>query len=172
MRVAPFLQYQKYSPLAMKFYTLYIIIAFFALQTCRAQTAAHGGTSSKSAQAHPDHERDDVKKIDIHHVGERLRKEILYQQGKATYYSHKAHGRKTANGERHNKNAMICAHKTLPFGTLIRVVNEKNKKETVVRVNDRGPYVKGMVIDLSIGAARELGMLDDGVVPVSLYILE
>jgi len=155
----------------MKFNTLLIILLFFALQTCRAQTT-DDGTAMKSAQAHPDTERDEVKKIDIHHVGERLRKEVLYEQGKATYYSARSHGHKTANGERHDKNAMICAHKKLPFGTLIRVVNEKNKKEVVVRVNDRGPFGKGMVIDLSYGAAKELGMLADGVVPVSLYILE
>lgn len=141
------------------------------LQSCNAQTD-DGGVSQKSAQAHPDSECDSIRKIEIHHVGESLRKEVLYETGKATYYSAKAHGHKTASGERHDKNAMICAHKKLPFGTLIRVVNEKNKKEVVVRVNDRGPFGKGMVIDLSIGAAKELDMLAAGVVPVSLYVLE
>lgn len=155
----------------MKFYTLFILLSFFALQTCRAQVD-NGGVAEKSAQANPDSERDSVKKIDIHHVGERLRKEIMYEKGKATYYSQKAHGHRTASGERHDKNAMICAHKKLPFGTLVRVVNEKNKKEIVVRVNDRGPFGAGKIIDLSYGAARELSMLADGVVPVTLYILE
>lgn len=154
----------------MKFYIL-ILFTFLALQTCRAQVD-NGGVSEKSAQAHPDKERDSVKKIDIHHVGEKLRKEIMYEQGKGTYYSQKAHGHRTANGERHDKNAMVCAHKKLPFGTLVRVVNEKNKKEVVVRVNDRGPFSAGKIIDLSYGAARELGMLADGVVQVTLYILE
>lgn len=154
----------------MKFYIL-ILFTFFALQTCRAQVD-NGGVAEKSAQAHPDKEHDNVKKIDIHHVGEKLRKEIMYEQGKGTYYSQKAHGHRTANGERHDKNAMVCAHKKLPFGTLVRVVNEKNKKEVVVRVNDRGPFSAGKIIDLSYGAARELGMLADGVVQVTLYILE
>lgn len=154
----------------MKFYIL-ILFTFLVLQTCRAQVD-NGGVSEKSAQAHPDKERDSVKKIDIHHVGEKLRKEIMYEQGKGTYYSQKAHGHRTANGERHDKNAMVCAHKKLPFGTLVRVVNEKNKKEVVVRVNDRGPFSAGKIIDLSYGAARELGMLADGVVQVTLYILE
>ncbi len=131
-----------------------------------------GGVAAKSAQAHPDRANDSVVKVDIHHVGERLRKEIEYEKGKATYYSARAHGHRTANGERHDKNASVCAHKRLPFGTLVRVVNEKNKKETVVRVNDRGPFGKGMVIDLSYAAAKDLGMLADGVVPVTLYILE
>jgi len=155
----------------MKCFSIFILSLFLALQTCSAQVN-DDGTAEKSAQAHPDTERDEIKKIDIHHVGERLRKEILYETGKGTYYSQRAHGHKTANGERHDKNAMICAHKKLPFGTLIRVVNEKNKKEVVVRVNDRGPFGKGLVIDLSYGAAKELGMLADGVVPVSLFILE
>lgn len=153
----------------MKFYSLFIILSFFALQICRAQTV-DDGVSQKSAQAHPDTKKDSVKKLDIHHVGERLRKEILLEKGKATYYN--AHGRKTASGERFDKNAMTCAHKTLPFGTLVRVVNEVNKKETVVRVNDRGPFGKGMVIDLSVAAAKEIGLITAGVVQVSLYVLE
>lgn len=152
-------------------YTLFILLMMFGMQFCCAQTE-NGDVATKSAQANPDHANDSVAKIDIHHVGERLRKEIQYEKGKATYYSQRAHGHRTASGERHDKNAMICAHKKLPFGTLIRVLNEKNKKEVVVRVNDRGPFGKGLVIDLSYGAAKELGMLADGVVPVTLYVLE
>lgn len=153
----------------MKFYTLFILLFIFALQNCRAQTN-NGGTSQQSAQARPDTEHDSVKKIDIHYKGEPLRREVVYEKGKATYYL--AHGKRTASGEKHDKNAMVCAHKKLPFGTLVRVVNEKNKKEVVVRVNDRGPFGKGMVIDLSLAAAKEIDLVQEGVVPVTLYILE
>ena len=66
-------------------------------------------------------------------------------------------GRKTANGERMNPNAMTAAHKTLPFGTRVTVVNQRNGRQVVVRINDRGPFVKGRVIDLSPAAASALG---------------
>lgn len=154
----------------MKLYSLFFIIAFFALQTtCRAQVD-NGGTSDKSAQANPDTENEDIKKIDIKIKPEPKKVEVILETGKATYYN--AHGHKTASGERHDKNDFICAHKTLPFGTLVRVVNEKNKKEVIVRVNDRGPYGKGRVIDVSMAAAKELDMISSGVVPVTLYILK
>lgn len=154
----------------MKLYSLFFLLAFFALQiSCRAQVD-NGGTSDKSAQAVPDQENDNIKKIDIKIKPEPKKKEVVLETGSATYYN--AHGHKTASGEKHDKNDFICAHKTLPFGTLVRVVNEKNKKEVVVRVNDRGPYGKGRVIDLSMAAAKELDMIRSGVVPVTLYVLE
>jgi rare lipoprotein A len=88
--------------------------------------------------------------------------------GKATWYGGKHHGGPTASGERFNKNAMTAAHKTLPFGTRVRVTNLKNGKSVIVRINDRGPYAAGRVIDLSEAAAREIDMIDAGVAPVSL----
>ena len=137
-----------------------------------AQTQDDGGVAAQSAHARPDKNNDSVPKVDIHHVGERLHKEALYEKGIASYYSQKAHGHRTASGETHNKNAMVCAHRKLPFGTLLKVVNEKNGKNVVVKVNDRGPFGRGRIVDLSYGAAKELGMLADGVVQVSLYVLE
>ena len=92
-----------------------------------------------------------------------------FQTGKATYYGNRWHGRRTASGERYHKDSLTCAHRTAKFGTKLRVVNKKNGKEVVVRVNDRGPFGKGMVIDLSTAAARKLGMLADGVVMVDMY---
>lgn len=156
----------------MRYFTLFILLITAVLQSCNAQDDNKGNVAQQSAQARPDVERDSVKKIEIHYACDSVKAEKYYEKGKATYYSAKAHGRRTANGEKHDKNAMICAHKKLPFGTLIRVVNENNKKEVVVRVNDRGPFGKGMVIDLSIGAAKQLGMLAAGVVPVTLYVVE
>jgi rare lipoprotein A len=77
-----------------------------------------------------------------------------------------------ASGERYDKNGLFCAHKKLPFGTKIRVVNKKNGKEVVVLVKDRGPFAQGRVIDLSNKAAEQLDMLRAGVVPVELWIGE
>ena len=94
----------------------------------------------------------------------------LYETGDATYYSHRTHGRMMASGERYDKNGYFCAHKKLPFGTKIRVVNKRNNKEVVVVVKDRGPFAKGRVIDLSNKAAEDLNMLKAGVVPVELWI--
>ena len=96
----------------------------------------------------------------------------LYETGKATYYSARTHGRMMASGERYDKNGLFCAHKKLPFGTKIRVVNLKNGKEVIVVVKDRGPFAKGRVIDLSNKAAEALDMLSAGVVPVELYVLK
>lgn len=96
---------------------------------------------------------------------------VAQQKGKATFYTRKWDGKKTASGERLYNDSLVCAHKTHKFGTLLLVKNPANGKECVVKVIDRGPYVKGRIIDLSIRAARELGILNQGVavVEVSVY---
>jgi rare lipoprotein A len=76
----------------------------------------------------------------------------------ATYYGHEHAGRRTASGERFDPAAMTAAHRTLRFGTRVRVTNSRNGRSVVVRINDRGPFVKGYAIDLSSGAARAIGM--------------
>ena len=86
------------------------------------------------------------------------------QRGHASWYQH---GRRTANGEAFNPNGMTAAHRSLPFGTRVRVVNDKTGRSIVVRINDRGPFIGGRIIDLARGAARQLGM--GGVATVSLY---
>ena len=80
------------------------------------------------------------------------------QAGIASYYGPRFHGRRTASGERFNQNARTAAHRTLPFGARVRVDNLGNGRAVVVRVTDRGPFVRGRVIDLSAGAARQIGM--------------
>lgn len=75
-----------------------------------------------------------------------------------------------ASGERYDKNALFCAHRTLPFGTRLRIVNKKNNKAVEVVVKDRGPFSKGRLVDLSNKAAEVLGMLRDGVVPVEIWV--
>ena len=92
----------------------------------------------------------------------------VVQQGKASYYADKFQGRKTASGEIFRQGRRTAAHKTLPFGTKVKVVNLKNGRTVRVRINDRGPFVQGRIIDLSKRSARKLGMLRDGVTEVEL----
>src|SRR4051794_20932345 len=91
------------------------------------------------------------------------------QSGKARWYGRGFHGKLTANGERFNTNDLTAAHKTLPFGTKVRVTNERTGKSVVVRINDRGPYAHGRVIDLSKAAAEAVGI--SGVGKVALAAL-
>ena len=90
------------------------------------------------------------------------------QRGKASFYSRQATGARTSSGERLHHNDFTCAHRTHPFGTKLRVKNLNNGKEVVVRVNDRGPFGRGRIVDLSWGAAKALGMLSHGVVDVEI----
>jgi rare lipoprotein A len=92
-------------------------------------------------------------------------------KGLASWYGKGFHGRRTANGERYNQNALTAAHKSLPFGTRVRVTNINNGQSVVVRINDRGPFVGRRVIDLSAAAARAIGMVHSGVAPVRIEIL-
>ncbi len=92
--------------------------------------------------------------------------------GLASYYGPDFHGRRTANGSVYNMHEYTCAHKTLPFGTKIKVTNLNNNKSVVVKVTDRGPYRRGRVIDLSIAAAKDIDMLHKGVAPISFEIVK
>jgi rare lipoprotein A len=89
----------------------------------------------------------------------------------ASWYGGRFQGRKTASGERFDQNDLTAAHKRLKFGTRVRVTNERNGRSVVVRINDRGPYSRGRVIDLSRAAAERIEMIRAGVVPVSIEIL-
>jgi len=93
---------------------------------------------------------------------------VLQQQGEASYYADKFHGRKTATGETFSQNKLTAASRDLPLGTHVTVTNQENGKSVDVKVNDRGPYVDGRVIDLSKKAAEKLDMKDDGVAPVTV----
>lgn len=95
---------------------------------------------------------------------------LLYSQtvGIASYYANNLHGRKTASGSKYNKNEMTCAHKTFKFGTKLVVKNLKTNKEVVVVVNDRGPFVRGRIIDLSAQAAKEMGIYGKGLAKVEI----
>ncbi|WP_314739256.1 septal ring lytic transglycosylase RlpA family protein [Hoylesella pleuritidis] len=93
---------------------------------------------------------------------------LAQQRGKASFYSKRATGARTSSGERVHHDSLTCAHRTYPFGTLLRVRNLSNGKEVVVKVIDRGPFGRGRIIDLSWGAAQQLGMLAQGVTTVEI----
>lgn len=92
-------------------------------------------------------------------------------EGIASWYGPGFHGKKTSNGEIYDQNAFTAAHKTLPMNTILKVKNLKNKKEVVVRVNDRGPFVANRIIDLSNAAAYKIDMVNDGTAPVKLEVI-
>ena len=93
------------------------------------------------------------------------------EKGDASWYGRPFHGRKTASGERYNMHKLTAAHKTLPLETWVKVTNLANHREVTVRVNDRGPFVRGRIIDLSYAAANELGMVRAGTAPVRVVAL-
>lgn len=95
-----------------------------------------------------------------------------YKRGIASWYGPGFHGRRTANGERYNQHGLTAAHRYLPFGTKVRVTNLNNNRSVTVRINDRGPFVRGRIIDLSAGAANVIGLFGSGTAPVSIQILD
>lgn len=89
-------------------------------------------------------------------------------KGKASYYANKFHGRTTSSGDMYHRDSLTCAHRTLPFGTKLKVRNPRNNQEVVVEVNDRGPFCEGRVVDLSYAAAKQIGILHRGVARVEI----
>jgi len=97
---------------------------------------------------------------------------LLTLEGVASYYADEFHGRLTSNGETYDMNGLTAAHRTFPFGTKVRVTNLVNQLSVVVRINDRGPFKEGRIIDLSLGAARVIRSVGPGTVKVKLEVLE
>ncbi|MDA9554775.1 septal ring lytic transglycosylase RlpA family protein [Pelobium sp.] len=101
-----------------------------------------------------------------------FQQDTIHKTGKATYYAKKFEGRRTTSGERYHKDKFTAAHKTLPFGTVVKVTNLNNGKSVEVTINDRGPFGKGLMIDLSQAAAKEIGLYGKGIVPCKIsYVL-
>jgi rare lipoprotein A len=98
------------------------------------------------------------------------KKQTSIEKGKASFYANKFEGKRTANGEIYHHKNFTAAHKSLPFGTWVKVTNQNNKKSVIVRINDRGPFVKGRIIDLSKSAAKEIGNTNQGVFSVSVQV--
>lgn len=95
----------------------------------------------------------------------------IYDEGTASYYGAELAGNRTASGERFNPSALTAAHRTLPLGTKVRVTNQANGKSVVVRINDRGPFAKARIIDLSHGAAKEISMVRAGTARVTIELI-
>lgn len=98
--------------------------------------------------------------------------ENFVQVGLACYYNNKHHGKKTASGEIYDKHKFTAAHRTLPFGTYVKVTRLDNNKSVVVKINDRGPFGKGRIIDLSYAAAQKLDMIRKGIIKVKIEVVE
>ncbi len=97
---------------------------------------------------------------------------LLTLEGVASYYADDFHGKLTSNGEVFDMHGLTAAHRTLPFDSVVRVANLENNKSVVLRINDRGPFVDGRIIDLSLGAAKELDMVQKGTARVRIEVLE
>lgn len=133
----------------MKIKLKYLFIAFILLQSCSSLTRF--STSSQNGDSH-------------------RQANVFY--GLASYYSDEFEGRQTANGDIYNKNKLSAAHRTLGFGTMLKVRNLQNNLTTIVVVNDRGPFVQGRIIDLSRAAAEQIGMIEQGIVEVEVTIIK
>ena len=97
---------------------------------------------------------------------------LLTLEGIVSYYAHDFHGRQTSNGETYDMNGLTAAHRNFPFGTRVRVTNLENNKTVIVRVNDRGPFKEGRIMDLSLGAAKEIDLILNGTARVRLEVLD
>ena len=122
-----------------------------------------GGCATRAPSVPPTAEAPDAAQ------GERGDSWREIERGLASWYGGKFHGRRTASGETFDRNALTAAHKTLPFGALVRVRHAGTGKEVVVRITDRGPFVKGRIIDLSQAAAAAIGLTRAGVAPVVVF---
>ncbi|MEZ8284751.1 septal ring lytic transglycosylase RlpA family protein [Vibrio splendidus] len=130
-----------------KFHIIFTALILMILAGCTSTSAVGGSKTKDYAKSHA-------------------------LSGQASWYGDKFHGKLTASGETYNKNAYTAAHKTLPFGTIVRVTNTANDKSVDVKINDRGPYVKGRVIDLSHKAFSQVGDVKKGVAPVKIEIID
>lgn len=97
--------------------------------------------------------------------------DTVRRSGKASFYHDKFQGRTTSNGEQYDKNDFTAAHRTLPFNSIVHVQNKKNGKSVIVRINDRGPFTKSRIIDLSKSAAEKIDMVPFGIVPVTIRVM-
>ncbi len=136
---------------------LYILIVSAVISGCVPEPVYHSNQRNKRTVKRP-------QKDSITENGEPV-------TGIASFYADKFHGRKTANGEIFDQNKMTAAHRTYPFGTVVQVTSLANGKSVEVRINDRGPFVKGRIIDLSRSAAKEIGMIGAGTAKVEIRVI-
>ena len=147
-------------------WTLCLCVVFLMVTGCRSVSPAPPRDVPAAPQGYPKPYR----------VGKQWYQPIpdaegFRQRGTASWYGKKFHGRKTSNGETYDMYGVSAAHKTLPFGTVVRVHNLRNGRKLDIRINDRGPFVRGRIIDLSYGAANKLGVVGPGTAPVEIVVL-
>ena len=152
----------------IKHLALIIMLGLLAAQlsACAATNVSQKGHSSKSVSPCQPELSDKSYMVRGQRYTILASGDCYEEQGPGTWYGPKFHGRKTASGEKYNQNDLTAAHKTLPFGTLVEVTNPANNKTVVVRINDRGPFGYGAIIDLSRAAAKEINLLST--IPVSI----
>ena len=143
------------------------IVFFVLILSFLLGCASGSGYTTKGASKKPFHQK----------FGTVKSKQIDHQKGNSlymvtSYYGKKFHGKPTSNGETFDMKGLTAAHKTLPFGTVLKVTNEDNGKSVTVRINDRGPFVAGRDLDLSFGAAKKIEMITAGVKTLKVEILE
>ena len=157
----------------MKHEKQFFSLSFVAILITIALGASHNGSnfSGPATQFNPLYNSAEAALRS--REGSRTQKKALgpVTEGRASFYSDQFHGRKTANGETFNMDKLTAAHPFLPFGTRVRVTNLRNGKDVIVRINDRGPFVKGRIIDLSTSAAKEIGLIKSGPTRVKLEAL-
>jgi rare lipoprotein A len=145
-------------------------IAGLALAGCATSPrfAARSTTSSPRETSSSESTKADESKTPRNPTG----KILLTLEGVASYYADEFHGKQTSNGETYDMNSLTAAHRTFPFGTKVRITNLENGKTVVVRVNDRGPFHEGRIIDLSLAAAKVLDLVKTGTARVKIEVLE
>ena len=145
---------------------LALLLPFAIATECIAQSSQSGNKAHRKVNSYAARyiTAADSTYLDALHMGE---PHLVW----CTYYGKSWHGRRTASGERHNMNDYVCAHLFLPFGTRIKLRNPKNGKEIIVKVNDRGPHSKKNKMDISYGAARDLGFIRAGVFQLEMTVL-
>jgi rare lipoprotein A len=132
-----------------------------------------GCTPSPRFAERGDHSKETKTPQSIDKPGKHIsRKVLLTLEGVVSYYAHDFHGKQTSSGETFDMHALTAAHRTFPFGTKVRVTSLENNKTVIVRVNDRGPFKEGRIMDLSMGAAKEIDLILNGTARVRLEVLE
>lgn len=129
-------------------------------------------TSSRRFGAHGGGESSGGQRTTAAVASSRNGKPLLTLKGVASYYSDQFHGKRTSNGEMFDMNDFTAAHRTFPFQTRVKVTNLDNDLYVIVRINDRGPFVDGRLIDLSLAAAKKLDLIKTGTAPVRLDVIE
>ena len=138
---------------------LFLLIFIFSIYGCTASPRYTSSSTSKKTTKKFNKQSKDKKKKTVY-------------TGVSSYYGSKFHGKLTANGEVYDMYGVTAAHKTLPFNTVARVTNLDNNKSLILRINDRGPYIDGRILDCSYGAAKKLDFLNKGTANVEIKVIE